>query len=110
MTGATLLAEVRARGGDVLLVGGRLRLRAPAPLPAELLDELRAHRAALEALVAPPPVWWYVRRRSDGPWEAIQGPADYSAMAQALSPVSAVLADVAGRLGLDVPPLPRGAP
>jgi len=48
------LAAVRAAGGDVKLRGGRLKVVAPAPLPAELMERLRAVKPDLLAALAPP--------------------------------------------------------
>jgi hypothetical protein len=50
MTAAAIdaLAAVRARGGDVMLASpGRLRIVAPAPLPTELIERLRAAKPHL---------------------------------------------------------------
>jgi hypothetical protein len=57
MTAAAVdvLAAVRARGGEVMLAGpGRLRIVAPAPLPTELIERLRAAKPCLLPLVARP--------------------------------------------------------
>jgi hypothetical protein len=48
-----LLAEVAARGGRLLRRGEGLRVEAPVPLPPELVERLRAHKAELLALVPP---------------------------------------------------------
>ena len=56
------LAAVRAAGGDVLLTDGRLRLIAPAPLPADVVERVRSAKPALVALLSPP--------ADDGGWTA----------------------------------------
>jgi hypothetical protein len=49
-----MLAAVRAVGGDVKLVdSGRLKVVAPAPLPRELIEQLRAVKPDLLSLLAP---------------------------------------------------------
>lgn len=42
-----LLDEVRRYGGRLVPDGDGLRVRAPAPLPPELMDRLRAHKPDL---------------------------------------------------------------
>lgn len=56
MTAAVdMLAAVRALGGDVKLANsGRLKVIAPAPLPNELIEQLRAAKPDLLTLLAPP--------------------------------------------------------
>ena len=51
MTAADLLAEVHSHGGRLLLNGDRLSWEAPADLPADLLDRLRAHKAEVMRLL-----------------------------------------------------------
>jgi len=46
-----VLARLRDAGAEVVIRGGRPILRAPAPLPTELLAEAKAHRDELLALV-----------------------------------------------------------
>jgi hypothetical protein len=54
-TAVDTLAAVRAHGGDVLLGSpGRLRVVAPAPLPNELIERLRAAKPYLLTLLAHP--------------------------------------------------------
>ena len=49
-----MLAAVRAIGGDVKLASsGRLKVVAPAPLPNELIEQLRAVKLDLISLLAP---------------------------------------------------------
>jgi hypothetical protein len=49
-----MLAAVRAVGGDVKLAdSGRLKVVAPAPLPRELIEQLRAVKPDLLSLLAP---------------------------------------------------------
>lgn len=57
MTVLHLLREVAERGGRLIAEGGSLKIRAPEPLPADLLRELRAHRdELLIAAKVPPPL------------------------------------------------------
>jgi len=71
-----LLAELARRGVDMWAEGERLRYRAPrGALAPELLEALRAHKAALVGLLRDAPRdacyacghrdWW---RRPGGPW------------------------------------------
>jgi hypothetical protein len=47
-TALDMLAAVRAIGGDVKIVApGRLKVVAPAPLPNELIEKLRAAKSDL---------------------------------------------------------------
>lgn len=55
MTAAEVLARVRVAGGDVVLVDGAPRLRAPAPLPGGLVDLARSFRAELVVLLTSGP-------------------------------------------------------
>lgn len=53
-TAIDILAAVRARGGDVRLApSGRLKVIAPAPLPNELIEQLRAAKHELLSLLPP---------------------------------------------------------
>ena len=52
-TALDLLNRVRPAGGTVEPEGDRLNLRAPQPLPAALLNELREHKAELLAIMHP---------------------------------------------------------
>ena len=45
MSAVPLIEAVQRAGGAIILRGDRLRLSAPEPLPENLLDELRAHKA-----------------------------------------------------------------
>ena len=45
MSALPLIEAVRRAGGAITLRGDRLRLSAPEPLPENLLEELRAHKA-----------------------------------------------------------------
>ena len=47
MSALPLLEAVRRAGGTIALQGDRLRLSAPEPLPRELLEEVRLHKADL---------------------------------------------------------------
>ena len=62
---ADMLAAVRAIGGDVKLASsGRLKVVAPAPLPNELIEQLRAVKLDLISLLAthtPPAEIWTER-------------------------------------------------
>jgi hypothetical protein len=49
---AGLLERVRAVGGDVELRGGSPWLRAPAPLPDDLIAALRARKAEVVAVLS----------------------------------------------------------
>ncbi len=48
-----LLRQVEAVGGLAEARGGKLRLTAPRPLPDELIDELRQHKAEVLAVLRP---------------------------------------------------------
>ena len=45
MSAVPLIEAVQRAGGAITLQGDRLRLSAPEPLPENLLEELRAHKA-----------------------------------------------------------------
>lgn len=53
MTARALLAEAAAHGVQLYRIGDRLRWRARAPIPADLLNRLREHRDELRQLVPP---------------------------------------------------------
>ncbi len=54
MIAAEIIGQVLAAGGQITVDGADLVLTAPRPLPADLLDGFRAHKAAiLEALARP---------------------------------------------------------
>lgn len=56
MTAATLLSHARTLGATFALQGDRVKVRATAPLPDDLLASLRAHKdALLRLLQAVPP-------------------------------------------------------
>ncbi len=55
MTAAGVLARAHAAGLAVAAEGGNLRLRGPVKPPADLLAELRAHKAEVLALLTAPP-------------------------------------------------------
>ena len=44
-TAPALVREVQAAGGQIAFADGRLKLSAPAPLPDELVNDLRTHKA-----------------------------------------------------------------
>ncbi len=46
-----IIAEVRAAGGRVMMIEGRLKVRAPLPLPDKLVAELRLHKAEVMAFL-----------------------------------------------------------
>lgn len=52
MTARALLAEIAEAGGRIEVSGDRLRLRAPKPLPAELIARVREAKAAVLAEIA----------------------------------------------------------
>jgi hypothetical protein len=63
-----MLAAVRAIGGDVKLASsGRLKVVAPAPLPNELIEQLRAVKLDLISLLAPhtPPAEKWTEREEE---------------------------------------------
>jgi hypothetical protein len=49
MTPAALLSQIQQHGGKMVLDGGDLALTAPQPLPTDLVQELRLHKAELVA-------------------------------------------------------------
>lgn len=66
MTASQLLHIVRAAGGELVPDGDDLRVRAPTPLPTELLDALRGHKAeVLSVLRGDGPLAPYRRRVSE---------------------------------------------
>ena len=56
---ARLVEAVEQVGGHLVSEGGRLKVSAPKPLPASLLDDLRHYKAALISYlsVEPPSEW-----------------------------------------------------
>ena len=53
----TLLDRVHAAGGRLLMNGDKLRVEAPAPLPDELVEQLRAAKTELIAVLAAGAGW-----------------------------------------------------
>lgn len=52
MTVENLLSQARDLGAEFIpYSGGNLRVRAPAPLPDELMDQLRQYRTEIYAIV-----------------------------------------------------------
>jgi len=49
---ALILDEIRAKGGTIRVDGERLRIRAPQPLPAPLMEKAKAARRELLALLS----------------------------------------------------------
>ena len=47
MSAACLLTEVKRHGASVVVDGGQLKVRAPVPLPDDLFEQLRVHKAEL---------------------------------------------------------------
>jgi hypothetical protein len=57
MSAAEIIGQVLDAGGQIAVDGADLVLTAPRPLPADLLDNLKAHKPAiLEALARPDPL------------------------------------------------------
>ena len=52
MTAAAVIASLRAAGGSFMVVDGRLKIAAPSAPPPELIDRLKAHKAAILALLS----------------------------------------------------------
>lgn len=50
-TAAAIIRDVEQAGGALLLEGEELRLRAPAPLPADILARLREGKAGVVAIL-----------------------------------------------------------
>lgn len=72
-----LLARIRALGGELMVEGKNLRYRFPQPVPADLIEQMRAHKPALLRLLAgeparPVPEWEATLRA----WLASLGEAD----------------------------------
>jgi len=51
---AEIIGQVLAAGGGIAVEGDNLVLTAPRPLPADLLDRLKAHKPAIRAAIAEP--------------------------------------------------------
>lgn len=43
----TIIHEVKAHQGTIFVVGDKIHLRAPAPLPPRLIDDIREKKPAL---------------------------------------------------------------
>ena len=56
MIAAEIIGQVLDAGGQIAVDGGDLVLTAPRPLPADLLDTLKAHKPAILAALAAPAV------------------------------------------------------
>jgi len=56
MTAAALISELRALGIELIPAGDRIRYRPASAVPPELVAQLRACKAEVLALLAPPPV------------------------------------------------------
>lgn len=54
MIAAEIICQVRSAGGQIAADGADLVLTAPRPLPAELMDKLKAHKPAILAALAHP--------------------------------------------------------
>lgn len=52
MSAADLLSEVERYGGRLILDGENVKVRAPAPLPDELMGRLRQHKPELRRILA----------------------------------------------------------
>lgn len=55
MTAATILEAVAEAGGQLTVNGDRLKVQAPAPLPAGLQQAIRDYKSELLALLTTPP-------------------------------------------------------
>ncbi len=56
MNAAEILKQARDYGATFRVVErDRLKIQAPSPLPADLMEEVRQHKADILALLAPPP-------------------------------------------------------
>ena len=53
-----IIAQVRAAGGQVMMIEGRLKVRAPLPLPDKLVAELRLNKADVMAFLQDRKVAW----------------------------------------------------
>ena len=68
-----LLARVKAAGGEVEPRGERLHVRAPKPLPADLLAELTRHKGEILAELSTRlrPYWGRLQQARD--WDDLSG-------------------------------------
>jgi TubC N-terminal docking domain len=53
VTAAALVADLRARGVELVAAGERIRFRPASAVPPELRERLRVHKAEVLALLAP---------------------------------------------------------
>jgi hypothetical protein len=63
MIAAEIIGQVLDAGGQIAVDGADLVLTAPRPLPADLLDTLKAHKPDILAALAHPDdaaLWWRV--------------------------------------------------
>jgi TubC N-terminal docking domain len=98
MSALPLIEAVQRAGGAITLQGDRLRLAAPEPLPQNLLQELRAHKAeVIEHLQ-------HARQPKLGP------PATSPLTDCTVPPVEVVASWAAGVARLATMPLPRSYP
>ncbi len=49
MSAALLIGQVQAAGGSIRATDGRLKLSAPRPLPSDLVETIKAHKAEVLA-------------------------------------------------------------
>ncbi|MDP7469308.1 MAG: hypothetical protein QGI79_00630, partial [Dehalococcoidia bacterium] len=52
---ATLIERVRTLGATLLVHGDTVKVKAPAPLPAVVIEALRQHKQEVMALLQAPP-------------------------------------------------------
>lgn len=52
MNATALIEQVHAAGGEIRAEGDRLKLKAPAPLPPELVQEIKEHKAEVLAALS----------------------------------------------------------
>lgn len=48
-----LMKQVREVGGDLTLNGDKIHISAPSPLPADVLNDIRQHKAGIIAALTP---------------------------------------------------------
>src|SRR6266545_4974089 len=53
MTAAALIAELRARGVELIPTGDRIRFRPASAVPPDLVERLRHHKAEVLRLLTP---------------------------------------------------------
>ncbi len=61
-TTTDILDRVRATGTELLPAGNKLKMRGPAPLPDDLLTELRAHKSEILRALGQDPVAAFSKR------------------------------------------------